>query len=152
MSERSPSSGLAATGPVSFAIYALARIHRALAATLLRDLGLYTGQETMLVEIWQNDGVSLNDLAETMRLDHSTVTKSVKRLVDAGYVDRRRSDLDRRLAVITLTDEGMGLIPRIFEVWQELERRTTQHITKGRLAELVETAAAIEANLATESW
>lgn len=151
MPESSPPTGLAASGPVSFVIFALARTHRALAAGLLREIGLYTGQEIMLMQIWENDGLSLNDLAQALRLDHSTVTKSVKRLVDSGFVDQQRSTADRRVAVVTLTAAGRALIPRIVEVWREIERRTTAGLSRDRLAALVRTASEIESTLAAES-
>lgn len=40
---------------VSFSIVALARSHRALAAQLLREIGLFVGQELMLMQLWYQD-------------------------------------------------------------------------------------------------
>lgn len=37
--------------PVSFAIFALARTHRALASQMLRGVGLFPGQEIMLLNL-----------------------------------------------------------------------------------------------------
>ncbi|MEU5051615.1 MarR family transcriptional regulator [Streptomyces sp. NPDC021096] len=133
--------------PVSFAVFAVARTHRALAASLLRELGLYPGQEIMLLQLWDRDGQSQQALGKTLGLDHSTVAKSVRRLADAGLVTRQRSDTDRRVTVVSLTPEGRALEPLVAQVWARLEERTTAGLGERERAQFVATARAIEANI-----
>ena len=53
------------------------------------------------------DGPSgINDIAEHLRLDASTVTRQVLAMEAAGLVDRERDENDGRRAVITATTAG----------------------------------------------
>jgi DNA-binding MarR family transcriptional regulator len=123
--------------PVSFAMLALARSHRALAAQLLRELGLFVGQEIMLMQLWVQDGQSQNCLGNTLRLDHSTVAKSVQRLEEAGFVTRSRSEADRRVTIVSLTPAGRDLEPKVQDVWSKLEQITTEALTEQEKESLV---------------
>ncbi|WP_254777137.1 MarR family winged helix-turn-helix transcriptional regulator [Paenibacillus sp. yr247] len=95
--------------PLSFSLFALASSHRALATQLFREINLFPGQELILMQLFQQDQQSQNRLSQTLRLDHSTVAKSVKRLEDAGLVIRRRSPEDGRVTLVSLTEAGRKL-------------------------------------------
>lgn len=116
--------------PVSFSIFALARSHRALAANLLREMGLFPGQEIMLMQLWQKDNQSQNSLGKTLCLDHSTVAKSVRRLEDSGLVTRSRSQEDKRVTIVSLTQAGRDLMVKVLDAWSRLETITTDGLTE----------------------
>lgn len=116
--------------PVSFSIFALARSHRGLAARLLRELGLFPGQEIMLMHLWHQDGQSQNSLGRTMRLDHSTVAKSVQRMEESGLVTRSRSKEDGRVTIVSLTQAGRELEAAVVDVWSRLENITVEGLTE----------------------
>jgi DNA-binding MarR family transcriptional regulator len=120
---------IAAANPTSWAIFALARSHKALAAQLIGNLGLYPGQELILMQLWDRDGRSQKELAQMQRLDHSTINKSVRRLEAAGLVTRRQSPTDGRVTQVFLTDAGRRLEAPTRSAWAELERRTNQGLT-----------------------
>jgi DNA-binding MarR family transcriptional regulator len=50
--------------------------------------------------------VRMGDLAEALRVDASTATRAVNRLVDADLASRERSDGDGRVMVVVLTEHG----------------------------------------------
>lgn len=135
------------TYPLSFSIFALARAHRALAAMLLADLGLYPGQELILMSLWEHDAQSQKSLTETLRLDHSTIAKSVRRLETAGLVTRRRSDVDGRVNVVSLTEAGRGLEPHVRAAWSDLERATARGLSPSDQSRFVALAHKIAPNL-----
>jgi MarR family transcriptional regulator, organic hydroperoxide resistance regulator len=116
--------------PLSFSIFALARSHRALATQLLREIDLFPGQELMLMQLWQQDRQSQNRLSQTLRLDHSTIAKSVKRLEDAGLVTRNRSPEDGRVTLVSLTEDGRKLESRVLDTWNKLESITSDALTE----------------------
>ncbi|MER6343666.1 MarR family winged helix-turn-helix transcriptional regulator [Streptomyces sp. NPDC001595] len=146
-----PLAGTAGRFPVSFAVFTLARKHRALAAELLRELGLYAGQELMLMQLWENDGQSQNSLGRTLGLDHSTVAKSVRRLEDAGLVSRARSTRDRRSTVVSLTAAGRDLETAVTEVWARLEATAAADFTDQERGQFVSLAHRIGTNIDTAS-
>ena len=85
--EQVPCACLKTDYPVSFAIFALARSHRAKAASMLADIGLFPGQEILLMQLAEKDGKPQKSLCESIGLDHSTVAKSVARLERDGAID-----------------------------------------------------------------
>jgi DNA-binding MarR family transcriptional regulator len=138
--ERDEDRSAAAEFPVSWLIFTLARSHRALAAQLICDLGLYPGQELILMQLWDMDGRSQKELGETQRVDHSTINKSVRRLEAAGLVRREPSPDDGRVALVFLTDKGRELETATRAAWAELERRTVaglSELEQHRFRELV---------------
>ena len=133
--------------PASWAIYSLARSHRALAATMLSDLGLFPSQELILMQLWDADGQSQKALGQTQRFDHSTIAKSVRRLESAGLVRREKSQEDGRVTLVFLTEAGQALKERTLGIWGELERKTVQSLTAREQAQLVALARKIVPNL-----
>jgi DNA-binding MarR family transcriptional regulator len=61
---------------------------------------------------------SMSDLAAEMLLDLSTVSRQVRRLVDAGLVERERDPDDRRVTLLRTTPEGHDIAQRITLAWQ----------------------------------
>jgi len=122
--------------PVSFSIFLLARSHRALAGQMLRDIGLYPGQEIMLLQLWDKDGQSQQSLGRTIGVDHSTVAKSVKRLEEAGLVTRTRSSEDGRVTLVWLTEAGRAFEPKINSIWEKLEQITIEALTESERKQL----------------
>lgn len=103
----------------------LSRAHRGYAAQLLRELGLHPGQEHLLMELYDRDGQTQSELLDSVGLDHSTVSKALSRMEQAGLLKRERAEHDRRVVVVWLTDAGRAMRPPIETMWETLERTTT---------------------------
>lgn len=137
------------TGPLSSAIFRVARAHKAWAARLLRDTGLRPGQELVLMTLWQRGAQRQVDLVHSLDSDAPTMARSIARLEKAGLVRRRPSPTDRRAAIIEATEAGLALRPSVETAWAELERLTAGSLTPQRRSEALALLAAIEANLET---
>ncbi|MEK4424651.1 MarR family winged helix-turn-helix transcriptional regulator [Solibacillus sp. FSL K6-1523] len=116
--------------PTNFAIISLARLHRATATDLLRKVGLFPGQEMMLMQLWKEDNQSQNALCKSLGINHSTVAKSVRRLEDVGLVTMKRSDLDKRVTLVSLTQAGMDIKEEVLNVWRTVEQVFTENLTE----------------------
>ena len=66
-----------------------------------------------LVEIGRAGAVSLNQLAEKLSLEKSTVSRKVNDLVEKGFVERKTDPEDRRYILISLAEEGRLLFNKI---------------------------------------
>ena len=128
---------LAERFPLSYSIFALARVHRTLAGTLISDLGIYTGQEILLARLGTEDGQSQKSLAHLVRLDHSTVSKMVRRLEAAGLVEQRKDEKDERISRVFLTDAGRRIQGSIEAAWGRLEEKTAARLTDEEAATFV---------------
>lgn len=78
-----------------------------------------------------------------MRLDHSTVAKSIGRMETAGLLERRKSASDGRVAEVCLTAKGRELLDQIRAAWARLEERTTAGLTADERREFVRIARKI---------
>ena len=59
-----------------------------------------------MMVLWEKQTVSSRELAECLHLDYGTLTPVLKRLEQAGYLERNRSPEDERLLTLTLTGSG----------------------------------------------
>lgn len=134
-------------GPLSSAIFRVARVHKALAGRLLRESGLHPGQELVLMTLWERGPQRQVDLAEALDADAPTMTRSIARLERAGLVRRTRSTTDRRSVIVEATDESRSLKPAVAQAWAELERATVGTLSAERVSQTRRMLAALEAGL-----
>jgi MarR family transcriptional regulator, organic hydroperoxide resistance regulator len=122
--------GTAVLGPISYCILRAAKSHRALAASLLRPLGLHAGQETLLMQLWDEDPQTQTQLINGLQLDASTVTKMVQRLERQGLVRRSTSKTDARAVDVGLTSDGIRLRSKVKKMWGDLEALSLKHLAE----------------------
>jgi len=70
--------------------------------------GVTLAQCLVLLGIEENGLVTLGQLAADLRVDHSTLSRTVEGLVRKKLVERRRDDVDRRMVRIGLTADGFS--------------------------------------------
>lgn len=74
--------------------------------------GISAAQVFVLHTLSDEEGLSLNDLAERTATDQSSASVVVQRLVDAGYVTRTPRQDDRRHVELRLTTRGRAIVRR----------------------------------------
>ena len=92
-----------------FPLYAAARNVISLYTPLLRPLGLTYTQYLVFLVLWERDGSTVGELCDKLMLDSGTLSPLLKKMQQAGYVEKKRSSDDDRVVVITLTEEGKAL-------------------------------------------
>ena len=99
-----------------FPLYAAARSVTNLYTPWLKPLGLTYTQYIVLLVLWEHDGISVSEIGEKLMLDNGTLSPLLKKMEQAGWVERRRSTEDDRVVIITLTEAGRALRERAKEV------------------------------------
>jgi DNA-binding MarR family transcriptional regulator len=84
---------------------ALVRAYR----PLLEKLDLTYPQYVVMMSLWQQDAVSISDLARHTRFDAGTLTPILRRLQKKGLIDSEVAEFDERRRVITVTGKGRSL-------------------------------------------
>ncbi len=92
-----------------FPLYAASRNVIGLYTPLLRPLGLTYTQYLVLLVLWEKDGLTVGELCDRLMLDNGTLSPLLKKMQQAGYVERKRSTEDDRVVVVTLTGAGRAL-------------------------------------------
>ena len=97
---------------------------RELIRILIRNLGVLEKSDSScsgvtlsqchaLVEIGRKGKLSLVELSEVLRLDKSTMSRTIHHLVEADLVSRELDAENRRYVVIQLTAKGQGVFKTI---------------------------------------
>lgn len=146
-----PSPSVAGRGPVSHAIFRVARLHKTLAGQLLREVGLYPGQELLLIQLWDHGPQRQVDLVRTVEADAPSVARSVRRLEHAGLVRRTRSPSDGRVTIVEATPASLPLKRHVERIWEQLESVTVGAMGEPRRDAALEMLRELEENLTTRA-
>jgi DNA-binding MarR family transcriptional regulator len=119
-----------------------ARIH-----TLLEGLGLYRGQPPVLQALWEQEGLMHTELARRLRVQPATITKMLKRMEKAGFIERRPDLEDQRVSRVYLTHAGRSVRTGVQHVWRQLEDEAFAGFTSEERALLRRFFLQIRANL-----
>lgn len=142
-----PVPAAAGGGPISHAIFRLARLHRMFAGQLLRRIGLHPGQELVMMHLWELGPQRQTDLVRLLDSDAATMTRTVQRLEQAGFVRRRPSPTDKRASLIEPTAASHALRREVEEAWSRLEDLVAADLTDDERAAALHTLERLEQNL-----
>ncbi|HWQ61722.1 MAG TPA: MarR family transcriptional regulator, partial [Negativicutes bacterium] len=87
---------------------ALARCIHSINDLKYRELGLQRGQFIFLTRVVEHPGVNLAELSAMLRVDKTTTTKAVQKLLAAGLVARERDAADARMWRLVPTDRAQA--------------------------------------------
>lgn len=104
----------------------------------LKEYGLGASQLYVLHELKRDAPLSINDLANRMATDQSTVSVVVAKLIDKGFVTRERSEADARRLDLTLTAKGHLTVRKLPPPIQHLIIDGVQRLPRGRAKALAE--------------
>lgn len=113
---------------INQAIRLLSLRHRARATALLAPLGLYPGQEALLLELARTGPAIQAQLSGALGCEPPSVTLMAGKLEAAGFVRRSPAPDDRRATVVALTETGKDVVDRLTQVWCELAEETVAEL------------------------
>ncbi len=114
---------------IGYMMVLVSKAHRNLVSAALADLGLYLGQEILLMYLWEEDGLTQSELVERMEVEPPTLTKMLNRMEKCGLLQRRRCSEDARSCRVYLTDAGYALKEPVYKIWHKLEKRILADLT-----------------------
>lgn len=94
----------------------------------IKDLDINSTQVSCLMEIYSHGDVEdqhklcQKDLVEILNFSKSTISTSLTKLEEFGYINRKIDPNNRRKNMIYLTKKGCSLIPKIIEIdkmWEQ---------------------------------
>jgi DNA-binding MarR family transcriptional regulator len=111
---------------------------------LLEPSGLRVSQATVLVVLYLADEQTINEMAATLELDRTTLTRNLKPLAQQGLLTIAPGS-DQRTRVVTLTPTGKAALLRVLPLWEQTQSYMVEGIGKANasllLAQLSEAAA-----------
>jgi DNA-binding MarR family transcriptional regulator len=91
---------------------------------------------SVLVPLFEEDGVRMGELARRARLSKQTMTQMVRQLEADGLIERGVDPSDARATLIYLTKRSLQLEPVVVDVLAELERLVRLRLSARRLRQL----------------
>ena len=92
-----------------FPFYAVSRLIIREYQEDLDRLGITYTQYLVMMVLWEQDGRTVNEIAQKLILNTNTVTPLLKRMETMELVQRTPSETDQRKVLITLTENGRAM-------------------------------------------
>ena len=105
-----------------FPLYACSREMIKLYKPYLDELDLTYTQYITLMVLWEHKAMTVKALGQELYLDSGTLTPLLKKLEEKGFVTRRRSELDERNLIVTITEAGEALRDRTLHIPAEMTK------------------------------
>jgi DNA-binding MarR family transcriptional regulator len=98
---------------------------------------------SILVPLFEEDGLRMGELAARARLSKQTMTTMVRLLERDGLVERRDDPSDGRAALVFLTERARGFRPVVEAALVELDRLVVRRLSARGRADLREALRAV---------
>jgi len=108
-----------------FRLYTAARLTTGAYHPYLAPLGITYSQYLVLLVLWENGSLPVNDIARRLMLETNTITPLLQRMEKAALVKRTKGKEDSRQRIVSLTKKSTAL------------REQAKHIPKCLSAEIV---------------
>jgi DNA-binding MarR family transcriptional regulator len=125
-----------------------ARSVRTQVAKNLLSTGLYAGQESIMELLSQKDGHTLGGIAAALGVKPPTVTRTVSRLQEQGFVERYGSEVDARQVHVRLTETGKAVLNNMQDAIARAEEQAFGGLKKKERKQLAKILAKVEQNVA----
>src|SRR5262249_53134931 len=115
-------AGEAPAAPRGCTCFRLRRLTRRVTAVYNRALaptGMRVTQYSLLLSLRGGAPIALSQLADVLDMDRTTLTRNLKPLTDAGWVEVERSPDDARVRLVTLTASGAEQLRAARGAWKQ---------------------------------
>jgi DNA-binding MarR family transcriptional regulator len=109
--------------------FLLRRAHQISVALFLEEaagLGLTTTQYGTMVVLRARESLDQVGIATLVGIDRSTTALVVSKLEEAGYIERRDDDVDKRRKIITLSPAGRAMLEKVAVPAQRARERALE--------------------------
>ena len=116
----------------------------------LKDLGLRVPEWRVLASLYARKRLSMSELSDLSSIDRTTLTRTVDRMQDTGWLTRLADARDLRVTRLALTAAGERLFTRIWPAVDRLNRAALEGLPKGAVEMLAWTLERMKLNLDRE--
>ena len=115
----------------------------------MNRLNLYEGQDHLLRQLWEEDGLPQAELTRRLGVEAASVSKAIERIEKSGFVFRQPDPDDARANRVYLTEAGRALEQPVKEAWLEIEAQVLADMTAEERLLLRRLLLQMRANLTT---
>lgn len=130
-----------------FTLGELQRLVRAYADKEAARFGMTRAQWAVLAKVERYEGMKQSELAEQMEMQPITLTRLIDKLAEAGLIERRGDDSDRRVNRLYLKKAARPLLAKLAVLRSDLTDTALQGIGAGDAERLMTHLEAIKENV-----
>ena len=119
-----------------FPLYAASRMVTKRYQPLLEKLDITYPQYLILLVLWENDALMVNEISKKLMLETNTLTPLLKRMEVKDIIKRTRSKTDERRVIVQLTEKGVSLKQNALCIPTELLKGMTDQFPLARIDRL----------------
>jgi len=113
----------------------------------LKDHGLRVPEWRALAALYSRRGCTTSQLADLSTIDRTTLTRTVDRMQEAGWIERLTDDADMRVTRLALTASGKKMFERIWPEVQRLNELALEGLPKSDIQSLQRILERMRSNL-----
>ncbi|HEY5900041.1 MAG TPA: MarR family winged helix-turn-helix transcriptional regulator [Burkholderiales bacterium] len=113
----------------------------------LKDFGLRVPEWRALAALYARQKCTMSELADLATIDRTTLTRTIDRMSDAGWLSRLPDAGDMRVTRLALTAAGKRMFERIWPAVRELNALALAGVPKSEIEVLHRVLARMRANL-----
>ena len=130
-----------------FTLGELARLVRAHADREAARYGITRAQWAVLAKVERFEGMKQSELAEQMEMQPITLTRLIDRLCDAGWIERRGVETDRRVNRLYLRKAARPLLVKLNGLRSDITETALEGISPSDANRMLAQLEAIKENL-----
>jgi len=113
----------------------------------LKDFGLRVPEWRALAAMYAKKHCTMSELADLATIDRTTLTRTVDRMQDSGWLERLADEEDMRVTRLALTATGRKMFERIWPEVQRLNQLALEGLPKSDIQSLQRILERMRSNL-----
>jgi MarR family transcriptional regulator for hemolysin len=130
-----------------FALFEVQRMLRLYADKQARRYGLTRAQWAVLAKLERTEGLKQTEIADLMEMQPITLTRLIDKLCEAGLIERRSDDTDRRVNRLYLTKAARPLMAKLAVLRGEITQAALAGLSNADTHRLVDDLESIKDNV-----
>jgi MarR family transcriptional regulator, transcriptional regulator for hemolysin len=130
-----------------FALFEVQRMLRLYADKEARRYGLTRAQWAVLAKLERTEGLKQTEIADLMEMQPITLTRLIDKLCDAGLIERRSDETDRRVNRLYLTEAARPLMAKLAVLRGEITQLALAGLSNADTHRLVDDLESIKDNI-----
>ena len=119
---------------LSLKMMRIVKLRRQIVENSVEELGMLPSQHYVLMQLSREGSVpSQVEIARMRHVSPASVARTVKRLDEEGYIQRRSGGADGRMNEICITEKGERLVRQGHAFFQRMEAASFAGLTKAEL-------------------
>lgn len=116
---------------------------------ILADKGLEItpDQWVVLYYLWEENGLSIGEIAKLSKKDFANVTRIVDKLVRMKYVEKKKSETDSRISNVFILPKGENIKLDVQNCWKQASGIALNDVSDSEQKQLMEILVKIENNI-----